>query len=374
MATQKKRGKKVLKNKKKKLRLKRFHISFGNRLLFYSIMFFGTFFLGFYFIGSSLNYVHEEKVFFKETGNTDYTICLNKNDTFEEECLEKNSSYNYVASLINDITVKFNYSFGGNKVFIEKPLKYKIVGKLVIKNKENSYIYSEKEYVLKSETDDNVLLTGLYYNIDDSVKIDYSYYNNIANQFKSDYGVDIDSYLDVSFITYNEVDSKYGVANTSNFGVKIPLTLKSIKIDTTSLNNESEQNIINEYLNVKDWITLICGSLLFTFSIYYFLQFIILLSKLCTKKNIYDKTLNKYMKEYDRLIVETKSLPVFSDYNMLKINSFEELLDVRDNLRLPIMYFNVISHQKAYFYILHENNLYVYTFKEVDLVNEEKNN
>lgn len=372
MTTRKKRKKKVVKIKKKKLRFKRFHISFGSRLLFYSALFFGSFFLSFYFLGSSFDFVHEENISFKETGNIDYSVCLNKNDTFETECLEKNSSYNYVASLINNISVKFNYSFGGNKVYLEKPLKYKIVGNLIIKNKENSYIYSEKEYILKEESSDNILTTGLYYNIADTINIDYSYYNNIANQFKSEYGVDIDSYLNVSLVVYNEVDAKYNVPNSSTLNIKIPLSLKSVKLEASELNNGFDQTIIKKYLTISDYVTLICGVLLFIFSIYYFIGFISLFSSLFRKKSAYDKMLNKYMKEYDRLIVETKSLPVFSNYNMLKIKTFEELLDVRDNLRLPIMYYNVISHQKAYFYILHVNNLYVYALKEVDLAHEKK--
>ena len=85
------------------------------------------------------------------------------------------------------------------------------------------------------------------------------------------------------------------------------------------------------------------------------------------KKNKYDKYLSKILKEYDRLIVETSTYPKIEDYHLLKINSFDELLDVRDNLRLPIMYYSVTPHQKAHFYILQEKNLYVYTLKLVDL-------
>ena len=57
----------------------------------------------------------------------------------------------------------------------------------------------------------------------------------------------------------------------------------------------------------------------------------------------------------------------------MKIDSFEELLDVRDNLHLPIMYYDVIKHQKAIFYILHDSNIYIYTLKEIDLIGKMKN-
>ena len=89
------------------------------------------------------------------------------------------------------------------------------------------------------------------------------------------------------------------------------------------------------------------------------------------KKNEYDKLLEKILKEYDRLVVETSTLPNLNKYNLMKITSFNELMDVRDNIRLPIMYYNVVAHQKCHFYIIHEENIYLYTLKAVDL---EKNN
>ena len=91
------------------------------------------------------------------------------------------------------------------------------------------------------------------------------------------------------------------------------------------------------------------------------------MSKIGSSKTSYDKFVNKILKEYDRLVAETKSLPLFEKYNVMEINSFNELLDVRDNLKLPIMYYNVTAHQKAYFYIVYHDNLYLYTVKASDL-------
>lgn len=68
--------------------------------------------------------------------------------------------------------------------------------------------------------------------------------------------------------------------------------------------------------------------------------------------------------------METSTFPILENYNILKINNFNELIDVRDNLRLPIMYYEVVKHEKAHFYILHENNLYLYTLKNIDIKNK----
>ena len=74
------------------------------------------------------------------------------------------------------------------------------------------------------------------------------------------------------------------------------------------------------------------------------------------------------LRTYDRLIVESKTIIDFSNYEIIKVNKFEELLDVRDNIKMPINYYVVTPHQKAYFYIV-STNIYLYTVKEVDLEN-----
>ena len=56
-----------------------------------------------------------------------------------------------------------------------------------------------------------------------------------------------------------------------------------------------------------------------------------------------------------------------TDYNVLNIKSFSELVDVRDNLRLPIMYYNDKKQKEAKFYILQDNNLYLFEVNKKSL-------
>ena len=90
------------------------------------------------------------------------------------------------------------------------------------------------------------------------------------------------------------------------------------------------------------------------------------------KVSKYNKFINKILREYDRLIVETSTIPNYEDYNVLIINSFNELVDVRDNLRSPIMYCDVLSEKESLFYIINGNNLYLYTVNEININNGEK--
>jgi len=91
-----------------------------------------------------------------------------------------------------------------------------------------------------------------------------------------------------------------------------------------------------------------------------------LLGLLNTKKSAYDKYIAKMMRQYDRLIVKHYTCPDLSNYNVIKIREFNELLDMRDNLKVPIMFYNVTDHQKSYFYIINNNELYLLVLKAVD--------
>ena len=357
----------VKKNKKNFLG---FYISFNAKLVCFFVLFLMLLLFGTYQIFESTSIVQEEIISFVEQGNVSYSVCLIKNKFYDEKCLGMNQSY--VATLIDNIPLKFNYKFGGNAVYVDKPVKYRIMGTLVIQNTDTSSKYFEKEYVLKDFVKaDNAV--GNFYNINDEITIDYDYYNQIANTFKSNYGVDIDSYLNVSLLVYNEIDKSYNVPNSSSLSIKIPLSLKTIQISASDVNDESSHMLTKNHFSIDNLGFFIFGGFLVLLSIVSFVFFISLFRKRFRRKSIYDKVLSKYLKEYDRLIVGTKSLPKFSDYNLLKIDSFGELVDVRDNLRLPIMYYNVVSHRKSYFYVLQDSNLYLYTLKEVDLIaNEEK--
>ena len=92
-----------------------------------------------------------------------------------------------------------------------------------------------------------------------------------------------------------------------------------------------------------------------------------MLLKLRVKRTKFDKYIKKILNEYDRLIVETTTPPILKNKNIILINKFQELLDVRDNLRLPVKYYIVDKHKECNFYINHDDELYLFTIKDSDL-------
>ena len=105
---------------------------------------------------------------------------------------------------------------------------------------------------------------------------------------------------------------------------------------------------------------------MFIFSCFFLVSIIKSLVSLIRVKSAYDKYVDKLLKNYDRLIVETKTDFDMSNYNVTSVKSFTELLDVRDNLKLPIVYYNIIEHKKGIFYIKNNKDVYSLIVKEID--------
>ena len=340
--------------------------SFNRRFFLYAFLIILSSFLAAFFIKRSFAIVGEQNVTYQENSNLDYKVYLKPNDFYEDEYLGKNMVY--VASLIDRIDIDFNYLFKIDKKS-DIDFEYDIVGKLVISDKSKGNTFFEKEYVLLENTTDKMTEDGLH-QIKTSVSIDYGKYNNLANQFRSRYGVDANSNL-VVYLNIREKSSgnnEFNLTNNSNMSLSIPLSERAINI-TMDYNevNKTSKLVRDEEFVITNYLFVILGLTLSVFLIIISVKFIKLILSLRVKKSKYDKYVSRLLREYDRLIVETTTEPIMKEKNIIEVIKFQELLDVRDNLKLPIKYYIVKNHFKCYFYINHEEELYLFKIDANDL-------
>lgn len=323
------------------------------------------------FLIKSLNF--EEKVLnYNETGFLDYKVYLKDNDFYPNDYLDKDMIY--VSSLIDYISVNFNYDFKIDEN-IDAKFTYNIMGELVILDESGKKTYFTKEYNLLSSS--NEIQDKNTYNINQNIEIDYDEYNTIANEFKSSFGVETTSYLriylNIQKYSNNELIKLDNVS--SKIYLDIPLSEKSINMTIDYSNLNQSKSFIKEQNNILD------NSIYIIITAAFILISIVTLSKIMylitvlfpSKKNTYDKYINKIIKEYDRLIAETSHCPVFSEYKIINIADFKELVDVRDNLKKPIMHYTLKEHFESYFYIIDDMNLYLVKITNEDLEKNEKN-
>ncbi len=362
--------KKKLNKKKQKNHIKSFYIGYVARIIIYLFLFIISVSICFYFASKTLEREKLTPINYTEKAMVDYKVYLNENNFYEKEYLEANKAY--VASLIKYIDIDYNYTF---KIVnnTDMNFNYKIIGELVIENNGGTKRYFEKNYTLL-ESKEKKLQNSSSINIKENLQIDYDYYSKLANNFRNTYGVDTNSYLnvylDIKFKTNEKLN--YKINESSRIPLKIPLSERAIEINFDSSNKNITKYVIPNGKIVFNFKYLILEIIFFLITSIYLIKFIKYLSISFKKITKYDKYINKLLKEYDRLIVETHSNIDMSKYNIIEVSKFTELLDVRDNLKVPIIYFNIIKHEKGIFYIKDKDDIYLLTIKNINLVNKKE--
>ena len=354
--------------KQKKSKRKRgLYLGYYSRLIFNVILFLSLVVTSYIFINKSIVIQEAKNVSYEEHGNADYKVFLKDNIYYEDKYLDKNMSY--IANLIDYISVDYNYKFKADTLF-DGEYSYKIRADLEILNAENKTLFFTKKYDLIKEKTFTIENQNEY-NIVENIKIDYDHYNSLANGFKSSYGVDTESNLIIYLDIYRNIDQNSinnpNINGKGTIKLTIPLSEKAIniKMDSMEINNKNVITSLDDYY-LEDIKYLIIGIISLIVSLYLFIKIVKRLSRLSISPTDYDKTLKKILNQYDRLIVTTSSMPNLEKNNIIKLKEFVELLDAKDNLHKPIFFIEVTPHQKAYFFIQDDDNIILFTLKNID--------
>lgn len=314
--------------------------------------------IGIILLQKSIIFETERNVKYSEKSNLDYKVYLLENEFYEQEYLGKDMLY--VASLIDKILIDFDYNFEEEEND-NIDFDYKIVATLTIKNQAGTRSYFEKNYILLDSKKVS-MKEDKKQNIKETVTLDYQHYNSLANSFKNQYRIDADSKLTVYMLINKRsaLDSSLVLDDISVMNIAIPLSERAIdiKMDYKEI-NETNNAVKREEITFKNYIPIIVAALIIITSIVFMIRMIRKIDCLRVKKTEYDKYVSKVLKEYDRLIAETSTLISFDDKEIISIIKFSELLDIHDNLQLPIMYYEVSKHKECYFYISHDNKIYL---------------
>ena len=322
-------------------------------------------------IDKAIKFAEHDVVTYNEKGNLDYKVNLKKNDFYDNRTLNKDMIY--VASLIDNIDVNFNYDFNISEKNDIK-FAYDIIGDLVITDTDGKNTFFEKKYTLKKKQM-SYLKDKKNYSFKDSIKVDYNTYNDLANRFRSNYGIDTKSDLIVYLNVYKQgsEESVQGLNNNSHMTLTIPLSEKAIdiKMDSKGITNTNKVYNTTGY-KIKNYYAALIALVLFIIFIIIIIMIIRTICLIRSKKSKYERYIKKLLREYDRLIVETVTAPNESGKNIIEIDSFDELLDVRDNLGLPIKHYIVDEKLESNFYIDHSEELYLLDLKSSDFEEEQK--
>jgi len=298
---------------------------------------------------------------YSDSGVVDYRVYLKENEFYSEKYLPRGKSY--PTNLIDYIDINYNYIFKIDEL-ANVNFDYKIVGDLIIENNSNNVNgpLLEKPIVIM-DSKSSELKNSNELVINEKFQLNYSDYNKFANQYRSENGLDTNSYLriylEVKRSTVEGTDYKFDNDTVRLNEVKIPLSERTIEINIDSNNNTISNQVKYEEKSNINYVVVILIVLQVLMALLFARVAIVSIKKMNRRRSAYDKYVNKILKEYDRLVVETKTALDLEKYNLIDVSQFSELLDVRDNLKQPINYYCITEHIKGMFYIKNNKDVYI---------------
>ena len=295
---------------------------------------------------------------YTQQGNLDYRVYLKPNEFISNEYLEEGEAY--ILDLIDHVRITSLYSFNStSKTNVAGTNK--LVATLKIYYKESSDKSQNPEVMTKEQTHDEKVInfTDDKYSTLSSYDIYLDDYLKMVEEFQSKVKISIDAYLEISM--ENELSGSVGGASyDGNYGtsLSIPLSESVVKID--SQKNDSKTEKIYESDLVKTNKTVM--SYIVIANVLTFIIICLLLRKLFmfTNKSEYERTLNKILKNYDDIIVNTSTILDVNKYKLIEIEEFKEILNLSRELLLPIMNYEVTKGKETWFYVIKDDILYRY--------------
>lgn len=289
-----------------------------------------------------------------ENSVINYNVKLKANNFYESERLPENMEY--IASLIDEIDLTYNYLFSSTNV-IDFDIIYSIDAIIRVYNDEENKILFEKSENLVEPTSVNIKDIKDY-SLKKDVTINYDDFNAIARSFKSTYA--LTTYSDLEVVL--SIKSNGGdVDIDSKSIIKMPLTEKTINI-TIDSNNINESSLVkdNKVVNSVSKVYLVFFCITFILSLIVLIKIIKYMMYISKLKTPYEHLLNKILKENDSIIANVKNIVNDDKYEFIFIDTFEELRDIHDNIGNPILFYEVEEGNLSYFLIVDKDIVYKY--------------
>ncbi len=311
----------------------------------------------FFFWNQSKKVVVKDEIPYNESGYVNYKVYLDKNDYYDRDYLDEGMQY--ISSIIDYVEIGYNYNAAYTDIK-EYDLYKNIVASIVVTDSddENKVIYTKNEKI----KDERVNVDDLVVN--DTLKIDYKKYNSHVNSLKTKYGISANCNL---IIDYNLVySSKDGdIKDSKKMTVTIPLSKQMITIKKSEPISGDGTYTIADTNSIYNYLMLFFALLMVIFAGVYLIILFVRISNKINKQSKYDRFLNKVLKEYDSYITQTKDESFLPDKPVIRINSFKELIDVRNNIDKTIIY-TKLSENSSKFEIIDEV-IYEYVVTREDM-------
>ncbi|MBQ7384607.1 MAG: hypothetical protein IJV72_07465 [Clostridia bacterium] len=317
---------------------------------------------------SAVTYVYINKTYFveyTEASDVDYKVQLKDNEFYDSEYLGRDQAY--VASLIDDVIATFKYELNTDTEGANYEYSYNMEAQLEIIDDRSGEALFKPTYVIKEEQR-FTHNTDVPLRINEIAVLDYQHYNDLANKFIETYDLnDTTSALIVRIkvkVYSSNASFNNATVNEHIVALNIPLTEKAVNIEMTASVPTSQVKTIvcdgsagKEVFKVGAVILGVFDAL----AILFMVAFIYLTKNSdITYENKVKKILSAYKSHIQRITNPFDS----TGYQVLYVDSFDALLEIRETLQEPILMYENEDKTCAEFMIPTKAKLlYLYVIK-----------
>lgn len=324
-------------------------------------------FLGIIFIVKSFSIEKEVKNFLYSYNlfqSVNYTVDLKDNEYFKNNTLGMNMSY--ISELVDKVNLDFSYKFNGTK---DGKIKYnyqivaytKVNSTSITEDENNKLIWQNTEVLLEPKTIE--LEKSSSYDINEKVQIDFASYNEKIQNLSKTYRIPVEASLEVKLIVKTDADIENVEQVINEYSVM------NVKMDLNetvfSVNKDFKQNDQKTISDVKPASKKINKPQFIIGVIEVAIALLIMLDSIrksikFSAKSDYAIALNRILKNYGDVVAEIVSPIEVDNLNVIEVKNFDQLLDIEEEIRMPILFFETIPDEQGEFIIVCDNIAYRY--------------
>lgn len=306
---------------------------------------------------------------YKGNIDVDYKVNLYENSFVDETVLP--SGGQYISDLVRNIDAEFTYNYSASKMLYLKytyDIKATVYGEYNIEDEQEKVL--TKEYIILDKKNE-VISDTTSFSIKEPLTIDYRFYNDVITSFKQELKLPVNSYVNVTF-TVNILGTVDGetIKDTKVKTLSIPLNEQAFKISILDNNDDKKDFKVDIRQNIPkvdtfDKEKLLDGIILAVFTIIVFLMSYKAMFGI-RKKNNFNIKLKRILREYGDIIVQIVSPINDSTYDVVEVKGFSEMIDLEEELRTPINFYETIYGYEGEFVLVNNNILYKYILDNDD--------
>ena len=318
-------------------------------------------------IASTITYFQFNKNYFitySESSTVSHKVYLKENDFYEEDYLEGNMIY--VTELIDKLAIDLHYCMDMEAERVSYDYEYSVVAVVRISDKTTGNVIFEPEYEIVP-TQKLKRSSGGVLKIAESIEVVYDTYDKVAcdfiNTYKLDGSVKAELLVTMRVNVLSQCDELQGDSTNLYYtSLCMPLASQTAGISTLSSAPNGEMHTLACPSSVNATIFKVLAIVLGAIDIA--LIAVLAVFVYVTRNNDINYTIKvqRIVSSYKSYIQQINNEFDREGYQILNVNTFAEMLDIRDTIQSPVLMFENEDKTRTEF-LIPTNTRILYMFE-----------